>query len=149
MPRDGNVTIRSAEQTDAAALASLSTQLGYPADADTMQRRLHHVRANRIGEVFVAVNNATRVVGWTHVVERFHLEDESFVELAGLVVDASARSAGVGAALLRKAETWAHEHGHAKLRVRSNVIRERTHGFYRREGYIEKKRQVVFEKPLS
>jgi hypothetical protein len=34
------------------------------------------------------------------------------------------------------------------MRVRSNVIRERAHEFYKREGYAEKKRQVVFEKSL-
>jgi hypothetical protein len=33
--------------------------------------------------------------------------------------------------------------------VRSNVIRERAHRFYLREAYAERKRQVVFEKPLK
>jgi hypothetical protein len=34
------------------------------------------------------------------------------------------------------------------MRVRSNVIRERAHRFYLREGYAEKKRQAVFLKQL-
>ena len=149
MKRNCAVSIRSAETGDAAALASLSTQLGYPTDAETMRRRLHRLHENRIGAIFVALNDESHVVGWTHVVERFHLEDEPFVELAGLVVDENARSAGVGAALLHAAESWARELGHAKLRVRSNVIRDRAHGFYRREGYVERKRQAVFEKSLA
>jgi GNAT superfamily N-acetyltransferase len=148
MQRAGIVSIRSAEASDASALASLSTQLGYPADTETMRARLHRLRENRVGEIFVAVDTESRVIGWTHIDERFHLEDEPFVELAGLVVDENVRSAGVGAALLRAAESWAREHGHATLRVRSNVIRDRAHGFYRREGYAERKRQVVFEKSL-
>jgi GNAT superfamily N-acetyltransferase len=142
------VTIRSADDDDIAALATLSTQLGYPSDADAIRERLQRVRDLNIGQVIVAVDAASRVVGWMHVVERFTLEDDPFVEIAGLIVDENARSAGVGAALLRAAESWARAQGHARLRVRSNVIRQRAHEFYKREGYAEKKRQVVFEKSL-
>jgi GNAT superfamily N-acetyltransferase len=89
------------------------------------------------------------VVGWTHVVPRLHLEEVPFCELAGLVVADGARGAGIGRSLLQAAERWAREHGHTRFRVRSNVVRERAHGFYRREGYAERKRQVVFEKDLG
>ena len=143
------VTIRPADDDDVAALASLSTQLGYPCDAGAIGERLRHIRDRNVGQVFVAVDAASRVVGWTHVIEYFMLEDDPFAEIAGLVVDETARSAGVGAALLRAAESWARAQGHARLRVRSNVIRQRAHEFYKREGFVEKKRQVVFAKPLD
>ena len=143
------VVIRSAGDGDIAALASLSTQLGYPSDVNAMRERLKRVRDKHIGQVFVAVDAASRVVGWTHVVERCHLEDEPFVEIAGLVVDETARGAGVGAALLRAAETWTNERGYDRLRVRSNIVRDRAHEFYKREGYAENKRQIVFEKSLT
>ena len=142
------IAIRPAADEDVVALASLSAQLGYPSDANAMRERLRRVRDLEIGQVFVAVGAASRVVGWMHVVERFTLEDEPFVEIAGLIVDETVRSAGVGAALLRVAESWAREQGHARMRVRSNVIRQRAHEFYKREDYAEKKRQVVFEKSL-
>jgi GNAT superfamily N-acetyltransferase len=77
-----------------------------------------------------------------------HIEEVPFAELAGLVVGDSARSRGIGALLLRAAEDWARNRGFARLRVRSNVVRERAHRFYLREGYIERKRQVVFDKTL-
>ncbi len=143
------IAIRPAADDDVFALASLSTQLGYPTDANAIRERLRRVRDLEIGHVFVAVGAASRVVGWMHVVERFTLEDDPFVEIAGLIVDETARSAGVGAVLLRAAESWAREQGHARLRVRSNIIRQRAHEFYKREGYAEKKRQVVFEKSLA
>lgn len=142
------VAIRPARDGDVAALAALSTQLGYPTDVPEMRERFARIRAQNIGAVLVAVDAASTVVGWTHVVERFHLEDEPFVELAGLVVDENIRGAGVGAALLRAAEAWARVQGHDRLRVRSNVVRGRAHAFYVREGYVERKRQAVFEKPL-
>jgi GNAT superfamily N-acetyltransferase len=143
------VAIRAARGDDVAALAELSTQLGYPADAETLRQRLSGVREQGVGEVFVAVGTNDRVLGWTHVVPRLHLEESPFAELAGLVVGAGARGAGVGAALLGAAEQWARRHGFAHFRVRSNVVRERAHRFYLREGYVERKRQVVFDKPLD
>ena len=142
-----DVVIREAIDGDAAALASLSTQLGYPADAATMRERLRRVQAQGSGCVFVAVDGEA-VVGWTHVVERLQLEDEPLAEIAGLIVDQNVRSAGVGAQLVRAAKGWARAQGYGTLRVRSNVIRERAHRFYVREGYVERKRQVVFEKVL-
>jgi hypothetical protein len=33
--------------------------------------------------------------------------------------------------------------------VRSNVVRERAHAFYQREGFVLIKTQRVFEKPLG
>ncbi len=143
-----DIVVREAADGDAAALAALSTQLGYPADEVTMRERLHRVQAQRAGCVFVACE-ADVVVGWTHVVERFHLEDAPFAEIAGLIVDEAARGAGVGALLLSAAESWARERGYVKLRVRSNVVRERAHRFYEREGFVERKRQVVFEKSIG
>ena len=142
------ISIRSARGTDVTALAELSTQLGYPADAETLRERLASVRERGVGEVFVAVDAHDRVVGWTHVVPRLHLEEPPFAELAGLVVGDAARGAGVGATLLAAAEQWARQHGFAHFRVRSNVVRERAHRFYMREGYVERKRQVVLEKDL-
>ena len=144
----GAISIRPARSDDAAALAELSTQLGYPAAADTLNQRLERVRGDGVGEVFVATVDG-RVLGWTHVVPRLHLEEVPFAELAGLVVADGARGAGVGAALLSAAEHWAREHGFAQFRVRSNVVRERAHRFYLREGYVERKRQVVFDKALD
>lgn len=142
------ISIRPARVDDAAALTELSRQLGYPTDLATMSRRLARVRDARVGEVFVAVDEQA-VIGWTHVVPRLQLEEVPFAELAGLVVADGARGSGAGAKLLQAAESWAAQQGFELLRVRSNVIRERAHRFYLREGYAERKRQVVFEKPLK
>ena len=46
----------------------------------------------------------------------------------------------------RLAEEWAARHGCPRVRVRSNVIRERTHRFYERLGYRAVKSQKVFDK---
>jgi GNAT superfamily N-acetyltransferase len=114
-----------------------------------MASRLARVREQRMGEVFVAAGEGDgRVLGWTHVVPRLQLEEPPFAELAGLVVADGARSLGVGAALLAAAEDWAKGAGFALMRVRSNVVRERAHRFYEREGYCRVKGQAVFHKSI-
>jgi len=143
------IAVRAAQEGDVEAIASLSAQLGYPTPVDEMRERYSRVRAALAGEIFVATHvNDARVVGWTHVVPRLQLEDAPYVELAGLVVDETVRSAGVGAVLLAAAEDWARAQGFATMRVRSNVIRERAHRFYEREGYERIKAQAVFRKAL-
>ena len=138
--------IREAVAADAGALAPLSAQLGYPADAATIARRLGHITARRAGVVLVAVDARGGVLGFAQAEPRRLVFTEPFVELAALVVAETARGHGVGATLLDAIEAWARGRGFASLRVRSNVVRERAHRFYLREGFAEKKRQTVFEK---
>jgi GNAT superfamily N-acetyltransferase len=66
-----------------------------------------------------------------------------------MVVDENHRSQGIGAALVKAAIGWADEHGFRTVRVRSNVVRERTHAFYERLGFSRTKTQVVFVRPIS
>ncbi len=145
-----SIAVRPAEEGDVEAIASLSGQLGYPAAVDEMRERYSRIRVTRTGEVFVAVRTIdSRVLGWVQVVPRLQLEDVPFAELAGLVVDESARSGGVGTALLKAAEDWARNSGFVTMRVRSNVVRERAHRFYEREGYVRIKVSAVFHKALA
>jgi len=58
------------------------------------------------------------------------------------------RSAGAGKLLLDEAERWAREHGCSAVNLRSNVIRERAHQFYLRNGYEHYKTQKAFRKKL-
>jgi len=140
------VHVREATPADAEALASLSGQLGYPVDVPTILRRLAQVERS---VVLVAVNAEGAVCAVAHAEPRRLLIAEPFVELAALVVDERARGSGAGAMLLAAVEAWAREQGFTSVRVRSNVLRERAHRFYLREGYIEKKRQAVFLKRLQ
>lgn len=141
-------TIRAATSSDADELAKLSGQLGYPADVATVLRRLDGVVAHHAGVVLVAVDPQGGLGGFAHVEPRRLLIAEPFAELAALVVSETARGQRVGSALLAAAEGWAREQGFATMRVRSNILRERAHRFYLREGYVERKRQAVFVKAL-
>jgi GNAT superfamily N-acetyltransferase len=140
--------IRPAAQKDCAALALLSHQLGYPAEAQEMRGRLRGLEGSADHAVFVA-EQAGQVVAWLHVQKRSSLEVPDYAEITGMVVDEACRGLGLGAQLVQAAETWAKGCGLATLRVRSNVIREKTHSFYRKQGFTVAKSQMVFQKSLA
>jgi ribosomal protein S18 acetylase RimI-like enzyme len=139
--------IRRAAVDDAQAIASLSTQLGYPTSADAVRMRLTAALARADNEILVAVTDKA-VVGWLHIYGVHTLESASHAEIAGLVVDEKHRGRRIGEALMAEAEKWAVRTGYRDVYVRSNVIRERAHRFYARLGYREVKRQSVLMKDL-
>jgi GNAT superfamily N-acetyltransferase len=140
--------IRLAATTDAESLAALSAQLGYPVAADDVARYLASLTHTPDHAVLIAADSGGRAVGWVHVFLSRRLFEAPFAELGGLVVDEGQRGAGVGAALLSRAEGWARRAGCSVLRVRTNTIRARAHDFYRKAGYGVSKDQRVFDKEL-
>ena len=140
--------IRRARSTDVARIAELSGQLGYPVSDKVMAKRLKSVLAARVGACFVAETGGQGVIGWIHVSVTPLLEVERRAEVNGLVVDERARSGGAGWLLLEAAERWAKKMRCAGMSVRSNVLRERAHGFYLRHGYEHYKTQKAFRKML-
>lgn len=137
------MVVRAAESRDTPAIAALAGQLGYPTSPDEMSRRLAGLDDR--DAVFVAEDGGT-CVGWIQVSVVESLESGRFAEIRGLVVGETQRGSGIGAALVRAAEEWGKERACPKVRVRSNVVRERTHRFYERLGYRVVKSQKVFDK---
>lgn len=137
--------VRSARVDDAEPIAALMAQLGYAVPAPAVSGRLQRLGERR--DVFVATDGES-VVGWAAL-----SIDEAFVEgfgalLEGFVVDEAARSRGVGQKLLEAVESRARERGCAEIRVQSNVLRERAHSFYERNGYVKVKAQYQLRKSL-
>lgn len=139
--------VRRVRTTDAERLAELAGQLGYPTSVKEMKARLQEALKDRDAACFIAEDGG-RVVGWTHVSVTPLLEVERRAEVNGLVVDEAVRSRGAGALLLRAGEKWARGKKCKGMSVRSNVIRERAHGFYLRNGYEHYKTQKAFRKKL-
>jgi GNAT superfamily N-acetyltransferase len=142
------VIIRRARNSDAQRLAELSGQLGYPTTAAEITGRLRRLKPASNNALFVAQAPGTGVVGWAHVSVTHLVEVGTRAELNGLIVAEGKRSLGAGARLLETAEDWARKHGCPSMSVRSNVIRERAHKFYERQGYEHYKTQKAFRKPL-
>jgi GNAT superfamily N-acetyltransferase len=144
------MNIREATLSDAAALAALSIQLGYPSTPEEMVERLTMLgsRPGTGGNGVLVAEDESGVVGWLHVSGMYLLESPAFAEVLGLIVDEAHRGKGVGKRLLDGAARWAADHGFDKLRVRSNVVREDAHRFYEREGFRRVKTQVVLDRAL-
>lgn len=140
--------IRRAKSVDAPRLADLAGQLGYPATTAQLRERLRTIEPALQHAVFVAESAKDGVIGWLHVSRQPLLEEELRAEVNGLVVADGQRSLGAGARLLAAAEEWARKRGCKGMSVRSNVIRERAHKFYERNGYEHYKTQKSFRKPL-
>jgi GNAT superfamily N-acetyltransferase len=146
--KQAGITIRRAETSDAARIAELSGQLGYPATPAEIAQRLRHIKPASHHAVLVAESPGRNLIGWLHVSVSPLLETQLRAEVNGLVVSDAERSRGTGALLLSAAEHWARKRGCRSVSVRSNVIRDRAHQFYLRHGYEHYKTQKAFRKSI-
>ena len=115
-----DLKIRRARSGDAARLAALSGELGYPATVSEIKNRMSRLKAAGDNALFVADSDG-EVVGWLHVSASNLLEVPRRAEVNGLVVAEQHRSLGAGARLLGAAETWARKKKCANMSVRSKT----------------------------
>lgn len=142
--------IRPIEARDAAAVARLTGELGYPTDEAGLLERLTSVVGDPADHVvLVAVDEDDVPVGWAHVERLRLLQRPPSAQLLGLVVGAEHRSGGIGSALLERSEAVARAWGCGALLIRSNVTRAAAHAFYERAGYTGVKISRLFEKRLT
>lgn len=140
--------VRSAHLADAAEVARLSTQLGYPANESEMIVRLDVILSATDRHVFVAAQGQ-RLSGWIGIELRTTLETGLKAEIVGLVVDVEVRRSGVGKALVDAAEAWVRDQGLHAVMVRSNASRMESHPFYEGLGFVRRKSQHVYFKALD
>jgi len=142
-------SVRPAALHDAAEIARLTTELGYPAKAPEMAQRLRVFLAQPNHFVAVVAERETHLLGWIGVERRVSLHDDARAEIIGLVVSEEARRRGIGQLLVSAAERWAGELGLACIVVRSSVARPESHPFYEKRGYHRVKTQHVYRKSLG
>jgi GNAT superfamily N-acetyltransferase len=135
------VSIRAAAAPDCAAIAALAGQLGYPATAGDVERRLAALPA---GDAVLVAEADGRIVGWVHCALARSLVVEAHVSIQGIVVDESWRGRGIGRRLMAEAEAYARGRGVGFVRLRSGSQREEAHAFYEALGYRRTKTQQVF-----
>jgi GNAT superfamily N-acetyltransferase len=131
---------------DAAPLADLCTQLGYPSTPAELAERLESIFGHPDHVVFVAELPPGRVAGFLHGFSGIVLETGPRAEILGLVTDAAYRGQGIGRSLVAEAERWAQSKGHRALTVRCNVVRTGAHAFYEGLGFECTKTQRHYRK---
>ena len=110
--------IRAARASDAAEIARLTTELGYPASVEQTASRLAALLPLADRFLVVVAEADGHFLGWIAAEHRLLLHSEARAELIGLVVGSDARRRGVGQALVGAAEKWAVGRGLTGISVR-------------------------------
>jgi GNAT superfamily N-acetyltransferase len=145
---DASPRLRDAGLADAAEIARLASELGYPATTQEIAARLAVLLQQSRHHVVVAQGD-DGLLGWIAVERRLTLESGERIEIVGLVVSTVARRSGIGQAMVADAEGWALAQGFDSIIVRSNVARTESHPFYERLSYVRRKTQHLYSKPLG
>jgi GNAT superfamily N-acetyltransferase len=131
---DTSVTMRTAEPSDAEAIASLFTDEGYPAGPSDILERMTRF-ASPHSRVVIAEHEGG-VLGFiaVHALPRFE-HDDRILRVLALVVDAGARERGVGRQLMAEAERIAGELDAAFVEVTAGHHRPDARRLYESMGY--------------
>ena len=143
-----DVSVRTAREADAAAIASLTLQLGYDLTPAAAASRLSRLLLRRDHLVVVAEHGG-RVVGWMHIAVSEHVESESVAVIHGLVADKDHRRKGIGHLLIARAEQWTRDQGCSVVRLTSSGARTEAHQFYERVGFARLRTQYAFAKSVG
>lgn len=146
------ITIRMAESTDTTTIANLMFQLGYPLSLSDMEQIVTKYLTTGQYAIFVAIANGGRLIGAASVIiiDHFHQIGKAAI-LSLLVIDAEYRGRGVGSVLMDFLEDYAKCNSCISVELKSGVrrIKEGTHDFYKKRGYIDNAtNQTYFKKNL-
>lgn len=129
-------TIRLATPADVPAITALLTELGYPATESEIAGRAAHLTELGPPDRIMVAETGGAVVGLMtlHLTPELH-RPRPVGRVTVLVVEASARNAGIGAAMMAEAERILRADGAGLLEVTSNMRRTDAHRFYEGLGY--------------
>ena len=143
-PKVGHATIvRSAAETDAAAIQCLLLQLGYTLSEDDVRKRIALLNDRADDSIFVACieDDVVGVLSF-HIFPMFHALGK-VGRITAFVVSDAMRGEGVGRELVVAAEDVAWRNGCLRIEVTSGDHRVEAHEFYRNMGYREDERRFV------
>jgi ribosomal protein S18 acetylase RimI-like enzyme len=128
------ILLRLGRPADAAGIAALFTDEGYPVGPSDIVTRLERFDTPQ-SRVIVAELDET-ILGFiaVHAMARFE-HDDWILRILALVVDAGARERGVGRALMAEAERIGHELGAAFVELTAGHHRPEARHLYESLGY--------------
>lgn len=138
-----NSSVRPMNRNDLKAVGAMSNQLGYPVEMSELITRFEELL--KLSHHTLMVCGEDSVKGWIHLEVVSDLIEERKVEIKALVVDESERSKGTGSLLVKAATQWAKTYGVSTIYLSCNIIRDRAHAFYEREGFLKVKTSHFFE----
>lgn len=141
-----DVVVREATADDAAAVASLLAELGYPWTPEVVAERL--AALNAVGNTALVAQRGDDVVGVLTLSVMLVLHRPRPVgRISAFVVNERCRGQGIGRTMVAAAERHLAGRGCGLVEVTSNRRREEAHAFYERLGY--ERTSYRFAKPLE
>lgn len=131
------IVIRTARQEDAAALAELMNELGYPSTQAQMSERMEAILLQPAYTTLLAClgDSIVGMLGACH--QHYYEHNGSYVRILALVTHKDHRKIGVAQTLLAAAEDWARERDAGALVLNCGNREERAaaHKFYAARGF--------------
>ena len=130
------MTVRTASHKDAEQLGPPFKQLGYPAEATEIRRRLQRNATTDYAAWVFDAKSGSGVIGFAagHLLRPYENEAAA-AQLMILVMDERHRAGGGGTALVNQFESWATSRGASRSVVSFGLDRVATHEFCARRGY--------------
>jgi len=145
--RLSDLTIRTAEMNDAAAVAQLMCELGYETTKSEMETRMERIAADERYHTFVAVRDE-KVCGMIGTLTSLSYEHNDLGgRILALVTSKTMRRHGIGRALIETAEKDFAQRGIRRIALNTRLSREDAHKFYESLGY--ERNGFRFTKDLS
>jgi ribosomal protein S18 acetylase RimI-like enzyme len=139
------ISIRPAEKSDAAALAQLMDELGYPTQPAEMETRLESILNDSHYRTFVATSSG-QVCGMIGTCSLYsHEHNDVGGRIMALVVSEKVRGQGVGRELIRTAENDFIGRGIRRIALNTRFHRVDAHRFYEKLGYAKNGYRFVKE----
>jgi len=133
--------IRAAALNDIPSLHTLFVQLGYQTDPENLKRHINDANTSFTMLVAEAEQQVCGVVV-VNFITPVH-ENGLWALISALVINESARGAGIGQKLLIAAEQHALDKGCTQIELSSSEKRVRAHNFYENNGYKEVRKRFV------
>ncbi|GEO03863.1 GNAT family acetyltransferase [Adhaeribacter aerolatus] len=137
------INIKKLTVQDSAAVAELTTQLGYQTTGTTTAELISEI-LDSANHLALVAETGNQVVGWVHAFYAVRLESGRFVEIGGLVVDEKYRGKGIGKILIEAVKQWSRQRQITHLKVRCSTKRLASHQFYLKASFTETKEQKIF-----
>jgi N-acetylglutamate synthase-like GNAT family acetyltransferase len=135
-PPSHRVVIRLANEKDAASIAGLLAELGYPCSAKQYKQRADQF--NRADCYTFVATTEDLITGFIGLQKTYvYTQDKPVGWITALVVSRRMRREGVGTALLVKAEQVLSEDGIENIYLHSARTNLEAHMFYKSRGYID------------
>jgi len=129
-----DITIRIAIPEDAAAVADLIHQMGYPVSEPEAEMRIKQYSKPAYRLMLARQDGATVGLIALHIYEVLHLPAPEG-RVISFCVDEKVRGRGIGTSLLNEAEHFFKESGCYKIVLNCNLRRTDTHQYYINRGY--------------